>query len=181
MNLKQCELRKELAAQLELLKRNLAAVSEEILKTKYKKPYDELREQIRSTASAYVKSITLQDIRILRTYFEEAKPLITEAIHQSDKMKQISRAAFKKQNVEEIEQLALGLKAEIETALKPFYDKYLCLYLTEECFADPPKTPELYNEATGCIWKDGSWIPFQTEGPAVLLTIKTSQTERTAA
>ena len=49
------ELRKTLEEHLDLLKRNLAVASLEVLKTKYKKPFDELRHNIKSTATAYVK------------------------------------------------------------------------------------------------------------------------------
>lgn len=48
-------LRKELEGHLNYLKRNLAVASLEVLKTKYKKPFDELRHSISSTATAYVK------------------------------------------------------------------------------------------------------------------------------
>ena len=55
------ELRKTLEEHLDLLKRNLAVASLEVLKTKYKKPFDELRHNIKSTATAYVKQITLEN------------------------------------------------------------------------------------------------------------------------
>ena len=45
------ELRKTLAIHLDTLKRNREAVPLEVLKTKYKKPYDKLKQDISSAAS----------------------------------------------------------------------------------------------------------------------------------
>ena len=58
------ELRKVLEEYLDLLKRNLAVASLEVLKTRYKKPFDELRHNISTTATAYVKQITLEKRQI---------------------------------------------------------------------------------------------------------------------
>ena len=53
------ELRKTLAVHLANLKANLEAVPLEILKTKYRKPYDKLRHDIADAASAYVRKCYL--------------------------------------------------------------------------------------------------------------------------
>lgn len=74
---------------------------------------------------------------------------------QTKRLKQISDAAFQRQDIDEIESLALALRKEIEAALQPFYMGHMCLYVTPECFDDPPKTPEVYNDATACVWRDG--------------------------
>ena len=49
------ELRTVLEGHLDTLKRNLAVVSLEELKTKYRKPFEELQHNISATATAYVK------------------------------------------------------------------------------------------------------------------------------
>lgn len=183
--MEQNELRQTLAIQLETLKRNLDAVPLEILKTKYKKPFDRLRQDIAQTASDYVKGITLKDIRIRVSYFDEARPLIENAIRQSGILKQISVAAFRRQDMEEIDALALELKKQIQDALKPFYEKHLCLYLTSECFAEPPKVPDIYNLASGCILRDGAWVPYELEENVKIVTVslepKGTRTPETAA
>ena len=173
------ELRKTLEEHLDLLKRNLAVASLEVLKTKYKKPFDELRHNIKSTATAYVKQITLENIRIRADFMDEAQPLIQETIDQSGILKQISAAAFKRQDIEEIDQLALTLKEQIRQALIPFYDKHICLYLDEECFGNPPNAPKFYNEASGCMWKNDTWIPAEVEKGVILLPAQ--KMPRTAA
>ena len=125
------ELRKTLEGHLDILKKNLAVASLEVLKTRYKKPFDELRDNISSTATAYIKQITLENIRIRADFMDEAQPLIQSTIDQSGILKQISAAAFKRQDIEEIDQLALTLKEQIHQALIPFYDKHICLYLDD--------------------------------------------------
>lgn len=165
------ELRKTLEEYLDTLKRNLAVVSLEELKTKYKKPFDELRNNISSTATAYVKQVTLKNIRIHSDFQDEVQELIQSTIDQSGLLHQISAAAFKRQDISEIDKLAFDLKEQIHQALLPFYDKHIRLYLDEECFGDPPKAPKFYNEATGCIWKDDVWTPMEIDKKAILLPI----------
>ena len=157
------ELRKALEEYLDLLKRNLAVASLETLKTKYKKPFDELRHNISSTATAYVKQIAFENIRIRADFIDEAQPLIQSTVDQSGILKQISSAAFKRQDIAEIDQLALALKEQIHQALIP------CLYLDDECFGNPPKAPKFYNVASGCMWKDDTWAPAEVEKGVILL------------
>ena len=163
------ELRKTLEEYLDLLRRNLAVASLEVLKTRYKKPFDELRHNISTTATAYVKQITLENIRIRADFMNEAQPLIQSTIDQSGILKQISAAAFKRQDIAEIDQLALALKEQIRKVLIPFYDRHICLYLDEECFGNPPKAPKFYNEASGCMWKNNAWTPAEVEKGVILL------------
>ena len=177
--MKSSELRNALEEYLDLLKRNLDAVSLEILKTKYKKPFDELRQNISSTATAYVKQVTLDNIRIRADFMAEAQPLIQSTVDQSGILKQISAAAFKRQDIAEIDQLTLSLKEQIRQALLPFYDRHICLYLDEECFGNPPKAPKFYNEASGCMWKNDTWIPAEVEKGVILLPAQ--KMPRTAA
>ena len=163
------ELRKALEEYLDLLKRNLAVASLETLKTKYKKPFDELRHNISSTATAYVKQIAFENIRIRADFMDEAQPLIQSTVDQSGILKQISSAAFKRQDIAEIDQLTLALKEQIHQALIPFYDRHICLYLDDECFGNPPKAPKFYNVASGCMWKDDTWAPADVENGVILL------------
>lgn len=174
------ELRKKLVVYLANLKANQDAVPLELLKTKYQKPYDKLRQDIAATASAYVKEITLHGIRLRKDLFEENRRQLEDTIRQSGILKQISVAAFRRQDIAEIDALALELRKRIEAVLKPVYDQHLCLYMTEECFTDPPKAPDLYNEASGCICRDGIWIPWEIEKGAFLMYVYTKSGESQA-
>ena len=152
------ELRTTLVNHLETLRRNLQVVSMEVLKTKYKKPFDALRQDICKAATAYTRFLVFDGMRIKHKYFDEAVPYIDTAVKQTKRLKQISDAAFQRQDIDEIESLALALRKEIEAALQPFYMGHMCLYVTPECFDEPPKTPEVYNDATACVWRDGTWV-----------------------
>ena len=170
--MKSTELRKELENYLIILKRNPDKVSLETLKTKYKKPFGELQHNISATATAYVKQIALENIRIRADFFEEAQPLIQSAIDQSGILQKISVAAFQKQDISEIDCLAATLKEQIHQTLIPFYERHIRLYLDGECFETPPGAPKFYNEATGCIWKGNAWIPLELDKKALLFPVQ---------
>lgn len=155
------ELRADLAKHLDTLRRNLDVVPLSVLKTEYRKPYGILCQDICKAATAYTRQIALQGFRIRKEVFPLALPIIQAAIQQSGLLKKISAAAFRNQNIQEIEDLAVSLRNHIQASLEPFYTQYLYLYVTEECFSEPPQMPEIYNYATGCIQKDGVWIPFE--------------------
>lgn len=165
-------LRQTLASYLDTLQRNLAVVSLEILKTKYKKPFDDLCQNIRLSASAYVKQVALKGIRIHNKYLAEAVPLIESAIGQSGILQMISAAAFRRQNIDEIDTLASELKIYILEALAPFFALHMGLYVSKECLADPERQPELYNDVTGCILRDDTWVPLPNHESLLFLTVK---------
>lgn len=155
-------LRNTLMTHLDTLSRNLAVVSREELKTRYRKPYHALVQNISASASAYVRQIALAGLRIRQEYLPEAVPAINNAVQASGLLKQISAAAYQRQDIQEIEQLAEALKKLIDAALAPIYEKHLGLYLSNECFSASPQAPQLYNHVNGCIMQEGKWIPLDT-------------------
>lgn len=76
------ELRTTLVNHLETLRRNLQVVSMEVLKTKYKKPFDALRQDICKAATAYTHFLVFDGMRIKHKYFDEAVPYIDTAVKQ---------------------------------------------------------------------------------------------------
>lgn len=175
------KLRETLETHLDTLRRNLAVVSMEELKTKYQKPYQALAKDICTAATAYTREISLSGLRIKKEYFDEARPCIEAAIAKSTKLKEVSQAAFKRQDIAEIEKLALELRQEIQDALHPFYLQHLCLYITAECLENPGLLPELYNDVTGCIWRDGAWQPFDDTSSGQLFFMQENQENRYAS
>ena len=151
------ELRTTLVNHLETLRRNLQVVSMEVLKTKYKKPFDALRQDICKAATAYTHFLVFDGMRIKHKYFDEAVPYIDTAVKQTK------------------------LRKEIEAALQPFYMRHMCLYVTPECFDDPPKTPEVYNDATACVWRDGTWQLLEDTSEGFLLFVQSKSKEEAAA
>lgn len=154
-------LRQTLMKDLDTLKRNLNAVPREILKTKYRKPYTKLCQDISTNATAYVKGITLSDIRIRTDYQNDAVSLIQGTIDKSGLLRQMSSALFREQDITKLDRLAFELKQQIQNALKPFYEKHMGLYLPVDHTKNPLKHPKPYCEVNGCILKDGNWIPLE--------------------
>ena len=144
---------------------------------KYEKPYKALAKDICTAASEYTRELSLSGIRLKTIYFNDAKTYIDSAIQKTTKLKEISQAAFKRQDIEEIEKLALELRQEILDALHPFFLKHLCLYLSSDCFDTPGKMPDLYNDVTGCIWKDGAWLPFDDTSSGMLFFMREEPVE----
>ena len=62
------ELRTTLVNHLETLRRNLQVVSMEVLKTKYKKPFDVLRQDICKAATAYTRFLVFDGMRTNRSH-----------------------------------------------------------------------------------------------------------------
>ena len=95
-------LREELEKHLDTLRRNLEVVPMDVLKTKYKKPYQELKESICKAATAYTRHVSLGGIRIKQKYGDEATSYANEAVKDSQCLKRISEAAFDRQDMNEI-------------------------------------------------------------------------------
>ena len=53
--------------------------------------------------------------------------------------------------------------------------------MTPECFDDPPKTPEVYNDATACVWRDGTWQLLEDTSEGFLLFVQSKSKEEAAA
>lgn len=158
-------LKEELEKLLKTLKTNRDKVPLNVLKTKYKKGYSELCRNISTTASDYAKHISLYGIRIHKDYMDEGLPIINQTIHESGILKELSRAAFHKQDITEFTNLAFKLRDNILEALEPFYGKHTSLYITPECLENPDTLPEFYCFVYGCIWHDGLWLPFEQVHP----------------
>ena len=153
--------REELSKLLTTLKHNRDKVPIDVLKTKYKKGYDTLCEGIRRSASDYAKHITLCGIRIHKDYLDEAVSIINGAIEHCGILKQLSKAAFSHQDINEFDSLAGTLREKILADLEPFYMKHLGLYITLECLEDPGVEPLIYCVASDCVLQDGKWIPVE--------------------
>lgn len=154
-------LKQELEKLLQTLKNNKDKVPLEVLKTKYKTGYDALCKNISHTASEYAKQVSLHGIRIHKDYLEEGVSIINKSIEESGLLKELSKAAFLRQDIAEFTNLAEKLRSIILEALKPFYEKHTGLYITAECLENPDILPEIYCLANGCIWHDGQWIPLE--------------------
>ena len=168
LNPEALRLKGELEKLLNTLKTNRDKVPLKILKTKYKKGYEELCVNICNTASDYVKQVALNGIRIHKEYLDEGIAIIDKSLQESELLKEISKAAFCKQNITEVTNLAFKLRKTILEALDPFYGRHTGLYITPECLENPDMFPEFYCFANGCIWKERQWIPLEKAHSATL-------------
>lgn len=162
------DLKPELEKLLQTLKNNRDKVPLQVLKSKYKTGYDALCKKISHTASEYAKQVSLHDIRIHKDYLEEGVSIINQSIEASGLLKELSKAAFLRQDITEFTSLAEKLRGIILESLDPFYGKHTGLYLTAECLENPEILPEIYCLANGCIWRDGQWIPLERIDPATV-------------
>ncbi|WP_300563479.1 hypothetical protein [uncultured Acetatifactor sp.] len=154
-------LREELSKLLTTLRHNREKVPLDVLKTRYKKGYDTLCENIRRSASGYAKKITLCGIRIHRDYLDEAAAVVNGTIERCGILKQLSKAAFSHQDIDEFDSLAGTLREKILADLEPFYMEHLGLYISPECLEDPDVPPLIYCMANDCVLQDGKWIPLE--------------------
>lgn len=95
------------------LKRNLQNVPLDILKTKYRVGYDRLQDDIKKMTSQITADVIFFGLLIKRTDAEAAYEEINQMIEASGIMKEISRAAFLDQDVEQVETLIMDLREKV--------------------------------------------------------------------
>lgn len=156
------KLQKELEQLLETLKHNRDKVPLAVLKTKYKTGYDNLCRKINTTATAYIKQILFYSVRIHKDYIDICIPVIEQAIKDSGLLKQLSNAAYSKQDISEFTNLAFALKQLILEALQPVYKANTTLLCTPECMENPSVPLVPYCLVNNCILRDGKWVPFES-------------------
>ena len=89
------ELRSQLLSLLGTLQTNREKVPLDILKTRYKKGYDDLCQRLRCCASEYARQLTLSGIRIHRDYLEEGVSRVERLIKTSGILKELSCDIYK--------------------------------------------------------------------------------------
>lgn len=139
---------------------------------KHKKPYQELKESICKAATAYTRHVSLGGIRIKQKYGDEAMSYANEAVKDTQCLKRISEAAFERQDMNEIAALAKQLREEILQVLHVFYLQHMCIYVSKECMSDHHLAPEVYNDATAQIWRNGEWQTMEDTSCGALLPVE---------
>lgn len=85
---------------LDSLKRNKENVPLETLKTKYRKPYEQLTQSIQSMTREILQDVALNGLQIERAEAEQKYLEINSAIRKSGIMKKASQAAFIQQDAD---------------------------------------------------------------------------------
>ena len=172
MDEKEKKLREDLEFHLDTLRRNLEVVSMEDLKTKYANPFKELKDNICKTATAYTQYISLGGIRVKSRYGDEAVKYINEAIKDTPYLKKISEAAFERQDMDEIAALARQLREVVLQSLHVFSLPLFCLYVPTECMNDYHTPPEIYNDVTSQVLRNGEWQLAENIRPGELIPVQ---------
>lgn len=90
----------EYRTNLEKLRKNKANVSLDDLKTKYRKSYMGLLEQLRDMTGQLLQDIVFSDLLIRQEHAEESCKAINEAIEVSGLMEEIGHAVYQKQDAD---------------------------------------------------------------------------------
>lgn len=177
------EAEKQLKKLLSTLKKNRDHVPIEELRTRYRKPYLALCEEIKAACNDYLNAYCLHGLRCNKSLWEDCQAALTKSRQESGIIPQIRQALFERQNLAEFKQLAAALKAVYDDALQSFYQAHTCLLVTPECFDDPPAEPPIFNEATGYFYENGTWI--EKSGvygiPMYVNSLKDKAAEKSAA
>ena len=95
---------------MEQLKKNKENVPLELLTTKYRKSYEQLKEQLRIMTKEILQDVVLADLRIERAEAEEAYQKINSAIKESGVLDKVSHAVFHQQDVDQVLECAKQLR-----------------------------------------------------------------------
>lgn len=167
----------KVAISLEKYKKNKTLVSPEDLAGKYKVPFQKLKAQLTDELSEYLKAYSLEGLKVIQDNNGEKFAEAVNRIYLDTGIgKRVGKAAFKDFDLEQVKQLAEELRLRIyNEAWVPYFQKYTCLYLTEECLAEEnPQTPRIYNSLVDKFWNvsTGEWIAEATKEPALLMYIQ---------
>lgn len=134
------------------LRMNDEKVPKELLRTKYQKPYRELKEKIKAAADHLLTEKLNAGIVIKN---DEAGIRLMESIQTFIKEKQeagyskeLGRALTKEYSVEKFLQMAESLRAQIWKMWIPYWQEHCCLYVLLENWEEPYPPPKVYNDLT---------------------------------
>jgi hypothetical protein len=103
---------------LEHLKRNKENVSLELLTTKYRKSYDQLKEKLSSMTKEILQDIVLWGLQIERIQAKEKYSEINTAIRESGILEKVSHAVFHQQDADQVLEYASQLREIVHRIVK---------------------------------------------------------------
>lgn len=167
----------KVAVSLDKYKKNKTLVSPEDLAGKYKVPFQKLKAQLASELSEYLKAYSLEGLKVIQDNNLERFTEAVDRIYIDTGIgKRVGKAAFKDFDLEQVKQLAEELRSKVyEQAWVPYFQRYTCLYLTEECLSEEnPQTPRVYNSLVDKFFNvsTGEWITETTREPAILMYVQ---------
>lgn len=134
-------------------KANDEKVPKELLATKYKKPYQELKDKIKAaadrlTAEKLTENIVIRNDEAGSRLMEQIQKLIKQ--EQAAGMgKKLGKALMEEYSVNKYLQIVDSLRIQIWNLWIPYWQTFCCLYVAPECWEENGPTPRIYNELTG--------------------------------
>lgn len=107
------ESKEKYVALLAQLKRNRANVPLEVLKTKYRKPFEELQNRLRVMTVKIVYDVVLNGLLIRYEDADGAYAEINQLIEESGLAKEISQAVFLNQDLGAVEEKTMELREKV--------------------------------------------------------------------
>ena len=119
----------ELRRLLLVLKNNKDHIPVSVLKSKYKKGYNDLCDKIRHSASAYALNASLHGLTVHISYADEIATIVTSVIEGSGIMHQFSTAIYKNQDLDQADREASGNDSHLSIRLPGCRNR--CRYVTQ--------------------------------------------------
>lgn len=142
----------KLKSLLETLRKNDEKVPKELLRTKYKKPYRELKESIKEVADRMLNGRIREGI-VIKT--DEAGQVLIKQIQttldekrNAGTGKELCRTLYKEYSVEKFLQAVEEIRIAVWNLWIPYWQQHCCLYAAPECFDEDGPPPKIYNDLT---------------------------------
>lgn len=116
------ESKEKYVALLTQLKRNRANVPLEVLKTKYRKPFEELQNRLRVMTVKIVYDVVLNGLLIRYEDADGAYAEINQLIEESGLSKEISQAVFLNQDLGAVEEKTMELREKVHEIAERWLD-----------------------------------------------------------
>lgn len=143
----------KLKSLLETLKKNDENVPKELLQTKYKKPYRELKDNIKEVADR-ISGKRLREGIVIRN--DEAGQVLLNQIQamleekrRAGANKELGRILYKEYSLEKFLQAVEEIRIAVWNLWIPYWQQHCCLYAAPECFDEDGPIPKIYNDLTG--------------------------------
>lgn len=142
----------KLKSLLETLKKNDENVPKELLQTKYKKLYRELKDSIKEVADR-ISGNRLREGIVIKT--DEAGQVLIGQIQMilnqkrdAGAGKELGRTLYKEYSLEKFLQAVEEIRIAVWNLWIPYWQQHCCLYAAPECFDEDGPPPKIYNDLT---------------------------------
>ena len=174
---KAAQILEKLEVTLDKYKKNKTLVSPADLAGKYKQPFEKLKAQLKEELEILFMACVIEPLPVVSDsngWLKEYTATVNKILSEGNAGKLIGHAAFQEYDLEKVKLILEKLQIQVyNEAWLPYFQKHICLYLTEGCLAeDNPQTPRIYNSLVDKFWDEGTgeWIKDNAaKGDAILI------------